>query len=89
VTKPRLTTSQVFRVLLRDHYTCAYCEFPAVGVDPVVPFRGGGSDADGNLVAVCERCRSFATGPATFTGLADKREYILARRRPEIARLRK
>ena len=50
----------------RDKWLCQPClakdrVMPAVAVDHIVPKAEGGTDADGNLQAICKPCHKLKT----------------------------
>lgn len=49
------------RMYLRANPQCALCDAPATEVHHVVARRDGGSDAWGNLQALCKSCHSTIT----------------------------
>lgn len=70
-------------VHIRDGETCRYCGFPSQVLDHVFPAAAGGSSRSANLVASCYRCNRIGAAHV-FESLEAKRDYILAKRRPEI-----
>lgn len=49
-------------ILMRDHYTCQYCDKPCAAgeltLDHVLPRSRGGASSWENLVAACRRCNN-------------------------------
>lgn len=43
-------------VLMRWHYRCAYCNFPAAHLDHVHPLSKGGADRESNILPACAAC---------------------------------
>ena len=67
------------RILERDQHTCQTCGTSGANhVDHIVPASQGGTDAPGNLQALCRRCHDAKTG----------REARAARARQEGSRRR-
>ena len=62
-------------VLLRDKYTCAYCEGPAQTVDHVLPKALGGKSTYENCVAACSKCNS-KKGSKTLQEMGWKLHFV-------------
>ena len=43
-------------ILVRDDFTCIYCNAPATQVDHVIPWEVGGPSRQNNGVAACRSC---------------------------------
>lgn len=69
----------------RDGDECRYCGFPAECIDHVEPYVYRHNNHLSNLVLACNRCNAIAWANY-FDNFEEKRDWILARRRPEIIR---
>ena len=74
-----ILTSTWNEIMEHYAYICQYCGEDAEHVDHIIPWRYGGRDELGNLVAACAMCNHIAGGKV-FDTFDEKRAYILSRR---------
>lgn len=77
-------------VYTRDEFTCQYCGYwcyedwildnRKLTIDHIIPFTGGGTTTEDNLVTCCKECNCLKSNKH-FKSFEEAREYILKRKK--------